>query len=545
MQDSSLSRLTAWFVGAALLASACGAETPAVEEGEDQELISVTALERKLSFEGMVYVAESASEAAILDAVQRQTQTAFGPLRLANVAVGKRELKDIKAADLKISATSKETVQVLDPKPGAPAKLLRVRYKFEDTAIAPKTMARRSSLALGLMNGNYAKLSERVLKECTNNDSHDREMADALWYVFNPSLAGCRKVMNEEQKAIDGVRATKLATKLQVVQAELDRLYVPMTVRLAPGKSTSGQIWPEYQRLWAGGVEKDKLVVALINGEIDHAEPGQQRHVIDDSGYQEMMEQMEVILNARPGLKIVASDPPTDFATLAAGSKTVKNGTFQQFVQWELHGTGFPPDVTSSADRLALRKAVGDKLFKRWVSLEQLVTVKIGTAAARKVTIRVNQFYGAGSTETPHRRAIQKSDVILYNGHSYIGSGPWDPERYTASDFPKSYQMFFIDSCISYNYYNKDYFALKANGSRDLETITNGLESFSGGSGAGLGRFLASLLSGKQPSYLELLKVAGTEGPAYDWGKDALRVVDGEADNVYKPSVTPITVTLP
>ncbi|MSP92889.1 MAG: hypothetical protein EXR79_13965, partial [Myxococcales bacterium] len=353
MQTSRVLRHLPLFLGVGLLAAACGAETPAVEAGEDQELISQTALERKLSFEGMVYVVESASEAAILDAVQRQTQTAFGPLRLANVGVGKRELKDIKAADLKISASSKETVQVLDPKPGAPAKLLRVRYKYEDTAIAPKTMARRSSLALGLMNGNYEKQSERVLKECTNNDSHDREMVDALWYVFNPSLTGCRKVMNDEQKSIDAVRATKLATKLQIVQAELDRLYVPMTVRLAPGKSTSGKIWPEYHRLWAGGVEKDKFITALVNGEIDHGEPGQQKHVIDDSGYREMMEQMEVILNARPGLKIVASDPSTDFSTLSAGTKTVKNATFQQFVEWELHGTGFPPDVTTTADRLA------------------------------------------------------------------------------------------------------------------------------------------------------------------------------------------------
>jgi hypothetical protein len=53
------------------------------------------------------------------------------------------------------------------------------------------------------------------------------------------------------------------------------------------------------------------------------------------------------------------------------------------------------------------------------------------------------------------------------------------------------------------------------------------------------------LLDGTQKSYLELLADAGTDGSSYDWGRDALRVVDGELDNVYKPSQTPIEVVTP
>ncbi len=521
-------------------ASAWGCEAEqATEAGEDQELVSQTALERDLSFEGMVYVSETASESTILDAVRKQTRTVFGPLRTANVSVAKREL-----ADIKIAATSKEVVSVVNPKAGGAAKLQRVRYKFTDKGIVPKTMSRKSSLALGALCGDYQLQADKILKDCTANDKHDQDFRTDLWYVFNPSRNGCKTAMNGEQKAIDAVKVAKSVKAGQIVQEEVDRLYLPMTVRLAPGKSTSGQIWPEYQRLWTGGVEKDKIIVALVNGEIDHPEPGQAHHVIDDSGYAEMMEEMQTLFNARPNLKIVATDPPKDLSTFTVNGKPVTGATFQKFVQWELDRSGFPAGF-SSTDQLALRKAVGEALMKRWVTLEETVTVKIGSAVPRKVTIRINQFFGAGESNGPHKRAIQKSDVILYNGHSYIGSGPWDPELYGPSDFPKSYQIFFIDSCISYNYYNQDYFKLKTNGSKDLETITNGLESFSGGSGAGLGRFLVGLLSGKQPSYLDLLKMAGTEGPAYDWGKDALRVVDGEADNTYKPTATPITVTAP
>ena len=539
----STAQFTALALACAALAPACADVAPA-EAGDEQDLVSKTALERKLSFEGVVYVAEKSSDSAILDAAQRQNQTVFGPLRIANVGVAKRELKDAKAADLQITATAKEVVTVLAPKAGQAAKMLRVRYKYDDVAIVPTTMARKSTMALGVLNGDYETQTARILKECTNNDTHDNEFSNSIWYVFNPALTSCRSAMNAEQKAIDAARTAKGATKTSIVQAELDRLYVPLTVRLAPGKATNGQVWPEYNRLWAGGVQKDAVVASLINGEIDHDEPGKTHETIDDSGYAEMMDQMDVILAARPNLKIVSTDPPADMAFYTVNGKTVTDGSFQKFVQWQLKDSGYPANFTSD-DKLALRKLVGERLLRRWVTLEEQVTVKIGTAAARKVTIRIQQFYGAGEIETPHRRAIQKSDIILYNGHSYIGSGPWDPDRYTASDFPKSYQLFFFDSCISYNYYNQDFFKLKANGSKDLETVTNGLESFSDGSGGGLGRFLVALLSGKQPSYLELLTVAGTTGADYAWGKDALRVIDGEADNLYKPSVTPIVVTGP
>jgi hypothetical protein len=179
------------------------------------------------------------------------------------------------------------------------------------------------------------------------------------------------------------------------------------------------------------------------------------------------------------------------------------------------------------------------------VVLEEPITVSIAGKKAKALTLRINSFFGAEEDMDPYVRAVRTSDVFLYNGHSYVGEGPLDPSNFEKSDFPESYQLFFIDSCISFNYYNKDYFAFKARGSQDLDTITNGLESFSDGSGGGQGRFVAALLSGDNPSYLKLLNVASTSGTAYEWGKDALRVVDGELDNVYSPATVPIVVTTP
>ena len=92
----------------------------------------------------------------------------------------------------------------------------------------------------------------------------------------------------------------------------------------------------------------------------------------------------------------------------------------------------------------------------------------------------------------------------------------------------------FIDGCVSYNYYEKDYIPLKSGGTRNLDLITNGLEAPSWQSGYALGRFLGTLVNGKQASYLQLLQAASAT--------DELRVVDGELDNVYSPAKTPITI---
>ena len=50
-----------------------------------------------------------------------------------------------------------------------------------------------------------------------------------------------------------------------------------------------------------------------------------------------------------------------------------------------------------------------------------------------------------------------------------------------------------------------------------------------------MGQFLVTLLNGKSASYKDLLAAAKDTDP--------LRVVDGELDNQFSPSRTPLTVT--
>jgi hypothetical protein len=525
----------ALLTGFAALTPACSSADAPVTADEN-DLTSVTARTRTLTFEGYVYVPASASSKTILAAVQRETKSAFGALRIANVSVSSRELSDVDAKQFK-----KEPVVVVNPDTHASTDALRVRYHYVDEAIVPKTMARRSALELGLLHGDYQKQSDRILKECTENSDEDREMIDEIWYVYNPSLKSCQKAMAAEQAAIDAKRELLDAPGKEIVAEERDRLYLPMSVKLEPKAMTQGTVYPEYDRLWAGGVQPGVLTVNLLNGIIGHGDPGMPHPINEDEGYVEMLGEMEAILDARPNLVVVKTDPATDLSVFTIGGKKITGVTFRDFIDWELHNKSFPSGLTA-AQKTSLRQAAAERLLRRWVTFEEVVSVKIGSKPAKDVTVRVEQYFGADEDEAPYRRALKKSDVFVFNGHSFIGSGPLDPANFKATDFPQSYQILFVDSCVSFNYYNKDFYAFKQGGERDLDTITNGVESFSDGSGAAEGRFVAALLGGKQPGYKKLLEIAGTTGTDYDWGKDAMRVVDGEVGNSYSPSKTPIKI---
>ena len=80
-----------------LTAVACGAGDRAgggPETGDD-DLTSLTARQRILTFEGQVYVAPDATDEEILAAAQTQTQTAFGALLHFDVALQTREVQNV------------------------------------------------------------------------------------------------------------------------------------------------------------------------------------------------------------------------------------------------------------------------------------------------------------------------------------------------------------------------------------------------------------------------------------------------------------------
>jgi hypothetical protein len=375
------------------------------------------------------------------------------------------------------------------------------------------------------MGADYEAQTQRVLRECTANDKDAREFADMLWYSFEPTRPSCNKAMKDEQAAIDAARRQLDDPKNQVPQLEVSRLYIPITVELGADKTRRGLTYPDYHRLFSGGVVKDKLVVALVNGYIDHEKP---KFANKDFGYTEWLKTIREVFAARPGFRLVGTSPEVGLKEFRVGDagKIARVEEFQDILKMELEDTGYPEGL-SAAERTDLKRQFSARVEKHWLTFEVPVKVSIGGGAERDFAIRLTTYFGSEEDVRPFKHAFKNADVVVYNGHSYVGAGPMDPQNFSQGDFTSKYQILFFDSCVSFNYYEKDYFALKEGGTKNLDLITNAMESPADESGPAQGRFIASLISGREPSYKALLETM-TE-------TDALRVVDGEVDNEYSP----------
>ncbi|HTJ83533.1 MAG TPA: hypothetical protein VL400_17555 [Polyangiaceae bacterium] len=510
---------------AALPLTAC--DSPVT--GDEQDLTSVRARSRELKFEGRVYVSPTATNDDILRVVHQQTKTAFGPLRTSDIGVNNRELKGVDPATF-----VKRNVTVIDTDlAGDKGKqMVEVKYTYVDDAVVPTELEDRSTLPGAVLRPDYQSETQRILKECTANDSEAQEFSDALWYVFEPSVTSCPKAIKAEQSKIDAAR-TKLAdSKTQVAKLEANRLYLPVTFQLGADKTNDGQSFPEYDRLYRGGIKQNKLIISFINGLIDH-DGG--TDLSQDSGYGEWIDTLDQIVTERPNFKVIAVEDGVDIMsyTLSSG-KSVQLGGVKDIVA--LHNGSGPSGLTSS-QKNELEEMVAERVADHWITLEMPAKVKIGTTLTRNIKIQILTYFGHAETTTPFKYAIKNSDVFLYNGHSLIGFGPLDPKNFTESDFPTSYQVLFIDSCVSYNYYEADYIPLKKGGTKNLDLVTNAIEAPSFQSGFALGQFITTLINGKQASWLDLLESAEATG-------DGMRVVDGELDNKYNPAVKPIVLTV-
>lgn len=535
---SSMVRGTALLLLAAT--AACSAAPDESAAKSDDDLTSLTARARKLDFAGYVYVDEGSSDTVITLTVRQQTQSAFGALQAANVGVNTRELSNVDPSTFQKIPV--DVVDVNDPKT-APRKMWKVAYSYTDDAIVPTTLADRSAISLALLGTGYQSQSAKILPECTNNDALAKEFQNSVWYVFNPQAKTCAPAMAAEQQKIDEDRAKGNLTDNQISYSELSRLYIPMTAKLTPIVQDSTVKYPEYDLLYSGfGVESGKLVIGMVNGLMGDWAVGQVFDTYQDPGYPMWFGGLREIFHARPGFKLVSVEGlenPLDFEVFG---ESIHFNKFEDVIAFELDGKN--PAGMGGLARDEVRKVIAKQLALRWLTFEVPVEVTIH-GETTPLTIKLQTIFGTDLDPAPHKKGLKTSDVFVYNGHSYIGYGPLDPGRLTAADFPGSYQILNMNGCVSYNYYEKDYWPLKLGGTKGLDIITNGLESWVTESGQAMGRFVGALIDGSFSSYPDLLVKSQFTYYGYEWGMDALRVVDGELDNTYTPAENPITLSAP
>src|SRR5258706_64665 len=91
----------------------------------------------------------------------------------------------------------------LRPRARRRRRMLEVRYRYEDDAVVPVDMSRKTSLSLALL-GQEHEADLEVVKLCTTNDHEARADAEIgmLWYDYDPGRATCRHAIEAEQERI-------------------------------------------------------------------------------------------------------------------------------------------------------------------------------------------------------------------------------------------------------------------------------------------------------------------------------------------------------
>jgi len=417
-------------------------------------------------------------------------------------------------------------------------KVRRVEYTYRARALVEKSLASKTSFGLALLMGDYQSFVSEILQDCVESYEHDQEFASSFWYVWFPGASACKTRIDSETQAIQSERQGLVVGQLG--ELEFARRYLPVNAQLDPaaGPRTT---YPEYDQLYGlNEPGKKDLVVYQIVGVASHDGDPESDRFANDLGFAEFFKTLKVLADRWPSLK-VSSASSVDPLTVTFNGQSY-SGTFGDLYSWVVNRSGFPAGIASS-DRDAFRRAIHDHVLLKWIRLEVPLTVRSGQTS-RQLTLQLRLLFGTESSwsvRSYFKEAFKNGDVVLYDGHSYIGSGPLDPGNYSPSDFAGRYQIFFFNSCVSFNYYSVDYFDHKAGGSKNLDLVTNGVEVWIQDGGKSMGQFIVALLDGKQNTWLDVLKK--TQISTYYGVHDPNRAVDGEQDNLYDPAATPISVS--
>ncbi len=526
-----------------LLAAATAASIPACApvdeetEGADPDAItSASAVARTLTLNGYVYLPVGSSETTIVEAVRRQTRSSFGPLRNLKIGLDDREVRTIDT-----NTFVRDTVTVVDTDhPGsATRQMLRVRYRYQDRAVVDNSLSRRRSIPTTVLLGDYMPHGSELIDQCTDDPEAREFGASGLWYMFNPGVESCQARIRQEVSIVSYNSRLLTDRRTQVSATEVNRLFLPVTVTLAAIRAPQTPKYPEYDRLLgAGDARKTEMNVYAFFGVIGESETSP-----SDEGYLEMMRVLRTFLQAYPRAQFTSLSPTGNLLDIRVGGTLVPNATYTNVLNWAIDGrapTGF--SIT------ALRTAIASVWRRRTIQLSVPMTVTAG-GSSHPLSVNLRAYYGnEGDAWSPDARrryvsAWRDADVFIYSGHSHLGSGPLDPGNFSASDFPDRYQIMMINSCVSYNYYNAGYYPLHPGGTANLDMVVNGTEAL-GDNGWAVSRFILGLVNGRQQSYIDLMRsmIATDLSIGLDH-YDPLRVADGELDNRYSPTRTPITLT--
>lgn len=349
------------------------------------------------------------------------------------------------------------------------------RYAYRGTFVLEKSRARTLKLPLPIDPSTIWAVSEANKRGRVNpcTDPYYQSQAD-FFYFWNPEREGCEEVLKEGRD-------------YTMVSAQIQRI------------ENQKRTYPEYEKL-AGG--DDRILVTVLMGK---DEPSRIR-----SPY-----------NRKARAK---DENAQNFAALA-----------DRLERMGFRGRVWSNEEVKEIVRVPLRMYPYVKEF----------TYRYDGERARELVVRLvytNTEMHAEATGFHYflENAMEKSAVMIYDGHSGLGANLDLDSIREAVEYKfrfnldkRRYQIYFMNSCTSYAYFNDPFFAKKKipgssdrKGSKYLDILTTGLETaFEGGVEVNMsliGAIHKWAESGKRTSYQEL---------AAQMEADNLFGVNGDEDN--------------
>jgi len=417
--------------------------------------------------EAHVYVPLDSDELFIKHMIAKQTKTLLGAMRAFEISP--RNTDPFKAHHLEMN---QHIVKRVDK----PEKIKKVTYRFHDRAVIHDEIDILKILEITLLNSNADENIDKLVQPCADGFA----FKETLWYFYEPQRPSCQNLIDEEAKIIRHARALLEAD--QVSLAEINRMFSPGQIFFkADGKRESTE-YPDYSSIISG---EKPLQVYMISG-IDSSS-----RVIKDRFGLEYIRFLQNIAKTYTSFRSL--DTNSQFLTLAIDNIEKYNISFADLFKWILNQSDLPLFFYDNEEKITqLSERVIEQFADKWRHWEFLLE--------SNQRVQVHTFYGFEGDNSDQQKifrdkfleAYKLGDIIIYNGHSYLGRAVIAPHNFSKEDFKKSYQLIFFNSCGSYSLFGAGYENIKGD-DRNLDILANGLSSQIKYSGDIMAEFLKSV----------------------------------------------------
>ena len=167
-------------------------------------------------------------------------------------------------------------------------------------------------------------------------------------------------------------------------------------------------------------------------------------------------------------------------------------------------------------------------------TLSKKLTTGLGNSLKVKIHILLSDTDVNSKDKTFHHfitGGMKNSDILVYDGHSGLG-GNLNFDYLPSFNMTDKYQVFFINGCSSYPYFNGMFFRAKPEGQKNIEVVTSGLSTWSSTATDNILAFIDPFTRGELKSYQDLLTdLEESNGPEDTY----LTGVNGDQDNQFTP----------